>query len=126
MSLVGWGLTQAQGRAHHPLGRPSRAALARKSLGTRALGLPQHPLEHRPERPILLTVDQQFGEGACLGFPQYAPIASARSACDLWRARARNRKNTAGNRRRSGSFRAVALFNEDGNAASIRATWADT
>jgi hypothetical protein len=24
----------------------------------------QHPDEHRPERPILLAVDQEFGEGA--------------------------------------------------------------
>jgi len=29
-----------------------------------AFGLPQHPDDHRPERPILLAVDQQFGEGA--------------------------------------------------------------
>ena len=29
-----------------------------------ALSLPQHPDEHRPERPILLAVDQEFGEGA--------------------------------------------------------------
>jgi len=31
-----------------------------------AVGLPQHPDEHRPERPILLAVDQQLGEGAAL------------------------------------------------------------
>ena len=37
------------------------------SLGaTRAFGLPQHPDEHRPQRPILLAVDQQLGEGAAL------------------------------------------------------------
>jgi hypothetical protein len=28
--------------------------------------LPEHPDEHRPERPILLAVDQQLGEGAAL------------------------------------------------------------
>ena len=28
-----------------------------------AVGLPQYPHEHRPERPILLAVDQEFGEG---------------------------------------------------------------
>jgi hypothetical protein len=28
--------------------------------------LPQHPDEHRPQCPVLLTVDQQFGEGAAL------------------------------------------------------------
>ena len=26
------------------------------------LGLPQHPDEHRPERPVLLAVDQELGE----------------------------------------------------------------
>jgi len=31
-----------------------------------AVGLPQHPDEHRPERPILLAVDEEFGEGAAL------------------------------------------------------------
>ena len=44
-----------------------------------AFGLPQHPDEHRPERPILLAVDQQLGEGARFGFPQNSPIRSARS-----------------------------------------------
>jgi hypothetical protein len=28
--------------------------------------LPEHPDQHRPERPILLAVDQQLGEGAIL------------------------------------------------------------
>jgi hypothetical protein len=32
-----------------------------------ALVLAQHPDEHRPERPVLLAVDQQLGEGPCLG-----------------------------------------------------------
>ena len=35
----------------------------------RELGLPQHPDEHRPQRPILLAVDQQLGEGARLRVP---------------------------------------------------------
>jgi hypothetical protein len=30
------------------------------------MGLPQHPDEHRPERPVLLAVDQELGEGAAL------------------------------------------------------------
>jgi hypothetical protein len=34
-----------------------------------ALSLPQHPDEHRPERPILLAVDQEFGEGPRLRVP---------------------------------------------------------
>jgi hypothetical protein len=29
--------------------------------------LPQHLHQHRSERPVLLAVDQQFGEGAALG-----------------------------------------------------------
>jgi hypothetical protein len=28
--------------------------------------LPQHADQHRPERPVLLAVDQQLGEGAAL------------------------------------------------------------
>ena len=32
----------------------------------RALGFPQHADEHRPERPILLAVDEELGEGAAL------------------------------------------------------------
>jgi hypothetical protein len=31
-----------------------------------AVDLAEHPDEHRPERPILLAVDQEFGEGATL------------------------------------------------------------
>ena len=31
--------------------------------------LPQHPDEHRPERPVLLAVDQQLGERARPGVP---------------------------------------------------------
>ena len=33
------------------------------------VGLSQHPDEHRPEGPILLAVDQQLGESACLWAP---------------------------------------------------------
>src|SRR4029453_6877012 len=33
------------------------------------LRLPQHPDQHRPERPVLLAVDQQFSEGTGLGVP---------------------------------------------------------
>jgi hypothetical protein len=32
-----------------------------------AVDLPQHPDEHGSERPILLAVDQQLGEGALSG-----------------------------------------------------------
>jgi hypothetical protein len=34
-----------------------------------ALSLPQHPDQHRPERPILFAVDQQLGEGPRLRVP---------------------------------------------------------
>jgi hypothetical protein len=34
-----------------------------------ALSLPQHPDEHRSERPVLLAVDQQLGERPRLGVP---------------------------------------------------------
>jgi hypothetical protein len=30
------------------------------------VALPQHPDQHRPERSILLAVDEEFGEGAAL------------------------------------------------------------
>ncbi len=33
---------------------------------TRAVGLPKHADEHRPECPVLLAVDQELGEGAAL------------------------------------------------------------
>jgi hypothetical protein len=33
------------------------------------VGLSQHPDEHRPEGSILLAVDQQLGERACLWAP---------------------------------------------------------
>jgi len=46
-----------------PLAR--RAARAPGGLiGPGSARLPQHPDEHRPERPVLLAVDQEFGEGA--------------------------------------------------------------
>jgi len=43
------------------------------------LALPQHPDQHRSERPVLLAVDQELGEGAGGGVPEYAPMRSARS-----------------------------------------------
>ena len=30
------------------------------------LHLPKHPDEHRPQRPVLLAIDQEFREGAVL------------------------------------------------------------
>ena len=42
---------------------PPTSALVQLPL---AVCLPQHPDEHRPQRPVLLAVDQQLGEGAAL------------------------------------------------------------
>ena len=47
----------------------SRAARSKEGeLGAvrLAVAFPQHPDEHRSERPILLAVDQELGEGAAL------------------------------------------------------------
>jgi hypothetical protein len=46
------------------------------------LNLSQHAEEHRPERPVLLAVDQQIGEGAALRVaPELAdPVAGSPSA----------------------------------------------
>jgi hypothetical protein len=38
----------------------------RVSVEGLAVRLPQHPDQHPPKRPILLAVDQEFGEGADL------------------------------------------------------------
>jgi hypothetical protein len=46
------------------------------------LGLPQHPDEHRPERPVLLAVDQELGEDAALGIgPE---LADPLGAVEVW------------------------------------------
>jgi hypothetical protein len=34
-----------------------------------SVGVAQHPDEHGPDRPILLAVDQELGEGAALWVP---------------------------------------------------------
>jgi hypothetical protein len=44
-------------------------------LGTRTLGFPQHPDEHRPERPVLLAADEELSERS--GNPTSAPSPSA-------------------------------------------------
>jgi hypothetical protein len=45
------------------------ASPPRRDSELSALCLPQHPDEHRPERPVLLAVDQELGERARLGVP---------------------------------------------------------
>jgi hypothetical protein len=47
-----------------PCGAGSRCdQLPRRTLAV----LPQHPDQHRPKGPVLLAVDQEFGEGSVLG-----------------------------------------------------------
>jgi len=48
------------------VGLPRRDAKAPKARADLVLLLPQHPDEHSAERPILLAVDQELGEGATL------------------------------------------------------------
>jgi hypothetical protein len=46
-----------------------RRLAVRRGLPTRLaspFGLPEHPDEHRPKRPVLLAVDQELGEGTAL------------------------------------------------------------
>jgi len=44
--------------------------------------LAQHPYEHRPQDPVLLAVDQEFGEGATLWV---APeLADPVGAVEVW------------------------------------------
>jgi hypothetical protein len=49
-----------------PPGSPSAQAADGPSVLS-PLALPQHPDEHRPQRPVLLAVDQELREGATLG-----------------------------------------------------------
>jgi hypothetical protein len=57
---VGSGATRTYGAAAPLLER------TRPNLEVLAIGLPQHADKHRPQRPVLLAVDQQLGEGAAL------------------------------------------------------------
>ena len=47
------------------------------SAWTGAVGLSQHPDQHRPQRPVLLAVDQELGEGGICGLTRRASIAGA-------------------------------------------------
>src|SRR6266511_5055420 len=44
----------------------STSTRSRLSESLPPLGFSQHPNQHRPERPILLAIDQELGEGAAL------------------------------------------------------------
>jgi hypothetical protein len=41
-----------------------------RSFADLAVSFSQYPDEHRPERPVLLAIDQKFAESAVFGFPQ--------------------------------------------------------
>jgi hypothetical protein len=60
-------LSPGLGRLPQPVVKPtgSRAALALEAL-TASLSFSEHPDQHRPERPVLLAIDQQLGEGTTL------------------------------------------------------------
>src|SRR5215203_6402090 len=47
-----------------------------RSAGPLAVGLPQHPDQHRPERPIILAVDQRWAESYGSAGLQNSPIPS--------------------------------------------------
>lgn len=57
--------------AYQTAGLP-RGAARRRRL---AVSLPRHADEHRPERPVLVAVDQQLGEGAGLRVARTRPSA---------------------------------------------------
>jgi hypothetical protein len=65
--------THVQSNSCHT--NPRCAQLSRRSLAA----LPEHSDHHCPERPVLLAVDQQLGEGAALRVAPEPPIRSARS-----------------------------------------------
>jgi hypothetical protein len=46
--------------------RPCRPVRRHHLVSPGLLAPPQHPDQHRPENPVLLTVDQELGEGATL------------------------------------------------------------
>jgi hypothetical protein len=46
--------------------RPCRPVRRHHLVSARASRPSQHPDQHRPENPVLLTVDQELGEGATL------------------------------------------------------------
>jgi len=54
-------------RTTHDKGRLALMCVgASTGISILELGLPKHPDEHGPERPVLLAVDQELGEGAAL------------------------------------------------------------
>jgi hypothetical protein len=56
--------TNASSSARPPARRAAPApGVPNDPVTALAVALPQHPDEHRPERPVLLAVDQESGEG---------------------------------------------------------------
>jgi hypothetical protein len=60
------------------MGRERKKAVL-GGLSVRA-DIPQHPDQHRSERPVLLAVDQEFGEGAIVGPPSFSAPSQTRLA----------------------------------------------
>ena len=61
---------------------PTRAAIIFPRRGARvpddlALGLPQHPDEHHPKRPVLLAVDQQADDVRVAAMSPVRPMTSS-------------------------------------------------
>jgi hypothetical protein len=60
------GRSEAHDRSIGRRTRPVKPLAPVACLSGSVIALPQHPDQHRPERPVLLAVDQQLGEGAAL------------------------------------------------------------
>ena len=65
-SMIAGGLTSDKQAQLCTTGDLTWTVAVRPNALASPLGLPQHPDEHRPERPVLLAVDQELGEGAAL------------------------------------------------------------
>jgi hypothetical protein len=88
--------------AGSPCGAGSRCAHA--PVTALAVGLPQHPDQRRPGRPVLVAVDQQLGEGGALLVAPDSRIRSARSKSGsfrTWSSSARGAGPRASRRSRS-------------------------
>jgi hypothetical protein len=71
------------GTAGSSCGAAPRCALASP------LGLRQHPNEYRPERPVLLAVDQQLGLDRRLTVRHGLPVPGGVMDCSTWSDRGR-------------------------------------
>jgi hypothetical protein len=116
------------GRRHTPQARGE----PNDQDGTLTL-LPQHPDQHRPERPILLAVDQEFREGAGLRiapeiadpYPHPVPEEGRRQQIGLVRVQTCSRfPGEKGATRERGLGGARVTARSAASSASRRASWA--